>query len=65
VLLGAAALASLADVTRAWCDPASWLQGHALWHVLSALALAQLFRFYARLPGARAGANVTGEDRAA
>ena len=49
-LLGAAALASLADVTRAACDPQSWLQGHALWHVLSALALAAFFRFYARLP---------------
>jgi hypothetical protein len=49
-LLGAAGLASLADVTRAACDPESWLQGHALWHVLSALALAALFRFYERLP---------------
>ena len=50
VLLGAAGLASLADVTRAACDPESVLQGHALWHVLSALALAALFRFYERLP---------------
>jgi len=49
-LLGAAALASLADVTRIACDPESWLQGHALWHVLSALALGALFRFYAALP---------------
>jgi hypothetical protein len=50
VLLGAAALASLADVTRVACAPESWLQGHALWHVLSALALAAFFRFYERLP---------------
>ena len=28
----------------------SWLQGHAVWHVLSALALAAFFRFYAELP---------------
>ena len=52
-LLGAAGIASLADVTRAACDPQNWLQGHALWHVLSALALAAFFRFYARLPAAR------------
>ncbi len=46
--LGAAAAFSLADVTRAWCDPdALWLQGHALWHVLSASALVLLQRFYA------------------
>ena len=39
---------SLADVTRAWCDPDDhWLQGHALWHVLSAAALVLLQRFYA------------------
>jgi hypothetical protein len=50
-LLALAGLASLLDVTRTWCDPADhWLQGHAIWHVLSALALAALFRFYAALP---------------
>jgi hypothetical protein len=50
-LLALAGLASLLDVTRVWCDPAShWLQGHAAWHVLSALALAAFFRFYAGLP---------------
>ena len=46
--LSAAAAFSLADVTRAWCDPDDhWLQGHALWHLLSALALVLLQRFYA------------------
>ena len=49
-LLAAAALCSLLDVTRVACDPASWLQGHAAWHVLSALALLAFFRFYAALP---------------
>jgi hypothetical protein len=53
-LLGAASALSLADVTRAWCDPANhWLQGHALWHVLSAASLYALLRFYAaRAPAA-------------
>ncbi len=49
-LLGVAALCSLLDVTRVACDPRHWLQGHAAWHVLSALALLALFRFYAALP---------------
>jgi hypothetical protein len=50
-LLGAAGLCSLLDVTRVWCDPTDpWLQGHALWHVLSALAFVPFFRFYASLP---------------
>jgi hypothetical protein len=50
-LLAAAAAASLADLTRSWCDPQNhWLQGHAVWHVLTAGALAALFSFYAGLP---------------
>lgn len=50
-LLALAGLASLLDVTRTACDPTNhWLQGHALWHVLSALSLAAFFRFYAALP---------------
>jgi hypothetical protein len=53
-LLAAAAAASLADVTRAWCDPANhWLQGHALWHGLSAASLLALFAFYRRLGESR------------
>jgi hypothetical protein len=57
-LLGAAGLVSAADVTRLACEPASWLQGHAVWHLLSALALAAFFRFYAALPApARAAAS--------
>jgi hypothetical protein len=35
------------DVSRAWCDPASWLQGHALWHLLSAASLYAAWRFFA------------------
>lgn len=28
------------------CDPKSWIQGHAIWHLLDALAVFFLFRFY-------------------
>jgi hypothetical protein len=46
-LMAAASAFSALDVTRAWCDPADHvLQGHALWHVLSAASLAALFVFY-------------------
>jgi hypothetical protein len=53
-LLGAAGVASLLDVTRVACEPTSWLQGHAVWHVLSALALAAFFQFYRRAPACTA-----------
>lgn len=50
-LLGLGALASALDVTRVACDPENHvLQGHALWHVLTALALFAFYRFYAALP---------------
>ena len=29
-----------------WCDPTSWLQGHAAWHLLCAVAAYLLFRLY-------------------
>lgn len=34
-------------VAQEWCDPSSWLQGHALWHLMCALAAYFLFRLYA------------------
>jgi hypothetical protein len=41
---------SLADVTRPYCDPSNhWLQGHAIWHRLTAASLCAMFRFYERL----------------
>jgi hypothetical protein len=56
-LLAAAALCSLADVTRTFCDPKNhWLQGHAVWHVLSAASLYAMFRFYEGIEG-RASTN--------
>jgi len=32
---------------RAFCDPQSWFQGHAVWHVLSALAMLFFFWYFA------------------
>ena len=58
-LLGGAAAASLADVTRTFCDPANhWLQGHALWHVLSAASLCALFHFYRQFGTQQLGGRV-------
>jgi Ceramidase len=45
-LIGAGALCSVLDLTRTWCDPTSWLQGHAVWHVLSALCLFAAYFHY-------------------
>lgn len=51
---GAAALASILvafaiwNLTKApWCDPNSLLQGHAVWHLLGAVAAYCLFRLWA------------------
>lgn len=51
VLLAAAGTFSLLDVTRAWCDPHDhFVQGHAIWHLLSAASFVVLYLFYERLP---------------
>ena len=52
-VLAVAATCSGLDLSRVWCDPENhWLQGHAVWHVLSAVSLLALFRFYAAVsPG--------------
>lgn len=48
VLLGVAESFSLADLKRLWCDPSNhWLQGHAVWHWLAALAMPFLYEHYA------------------
>lgn len=39
VLILIAESCSLIDLRRVWCQPHSWIQGHAIWHVLSALSL--------------------------
>ena len=46
-LLSAGAVFSVLDVSRVWCDPHHpYLQGHAIWHVLSALALLAAYLHY-------------------
>jgi hypothetical protein len=53
-VLAVAATCSALDLSRVWCDPQNhWLQGHAVWHVLSAVTLLALFRFYAMVPARR------------
>lgn len=42
VLAGAGAVHTLSRTGGPWCRPDSLLQGHALWHVATAAALAQL-----------------------
>ncbi|RIK53806.1 hypothetical protein DCC62_32135 [candidate division KSB1 bacterium] len=34
------------DYAKILCDPASWLQGHALWHLLGAQAAGYLYLYY-------------------
>jgi hypothetical protein len=46
LLLGGAVCSAL-DVTRRWCDPTNhFLQGHAVWHVLSAFSLLAAYYHY-------------------
>jgi hypothetical protein len=46
-LMTAAIVCSALDATRVWCDPDDHLvQGHAMWHVLSALSLLPAFVHY-------------------
>jgi hypothetical protein len=42
------------DIMRITCSPASWLQGHALWHVAGALAAWLLYRYLQTARTARA-----------
>ena len=34
------------DINRSLCDPDWWFQGHAMWHILSALGLYLIFVFF-------------------
>ncbi len=54
-LLAAALVCSLLDASRRWCDPADHLlQGHAVWHLLSALSLLAAFVHYRQFDAALA-----------
>lgn len=49
VFILAAATFSVLDVTRVLCDPHNhYFQGHALWHLLSAISLGFVFKFYSQ-----------------
>lgn len=62
-LVAAGALSAL-DASRVLCDPHDHVvQGHAMWHVLSALSLAFAWRFYAQF-GAALTAHTAGVGRA-
>jgi hypothetical protein len=44
--LGVAAVVWFLDWSRVMCDPSSFLQGHAVWHVLGAVSAALLVHYY-------------------
>ena len=49
ILILVAATFSVLDVTRTWCDPHNhFIQGHAIWHIVSAFSLAFAFKFYSQ-----------------
>lgn len=57
-LITTGAAFSLLDVTRTWCDPTHpFLQGHAIWHVLSALSLVAAYLHYAQFAETLSGAT--------
>ena len=46
------------DFTRVLCWPESWMQGHAVWHVLGAVAAWHLFRYYGESENRRSSSTV-------
>ncbi len=46
----------LLDEQKIWCNPdIHWINGHAVWHLLSAVGLYFLYRFYAQFDALRFG----------
>jgi hypothetical protein len=45
-IMGIAFVIWILDFNRILCQPNSWMQGHAVWHVLGAVAAWYLFRYY-------------------
>jgi hypothetical protein len=65
-IMGLAFLIWVLDFTRMLCRPESWIQGHAVWHVLGAVAAWYLFRYYdeARNPASRTpNSAAAGQDQ--
>lgn len=54
LLLAVAYVIWILDITKILCDPQSPLQGHAIWHILGAVAVWLLYRYYASEPAVRA-----------
>jgi predicted membrane channel-forming protein YqfA (hemolysin III family) len=46
VALVAAVTCRQLDVARRFSGPDAWLQGHALWHILTSLSLACMYLYY-------------------
>ena len=46
VLLGVGFTIWIGDITRIACSPHSWLQGHAIWHLLGAAASWYVYSYY-------------------
>lgn len=48
LLMGIASTFSWSDFSRNWCDPEDHIwQGHAMWHIFSAISIYPIARFYA------------------
>ena len=52
VTMGVARLCWDLDKARKFSGPESWLQGHSIWHLLTALSLFSLYLFYRTEPTA-------------
>lgn len=48
----------IADITGLLCAPRSWFQGHAVWHVLSALAIWQMFLYLQSVAPSRSWSRI-------
>jgi hypothetical protein len=49
-IIGTAFIIWILDITHIACDPSSYVQGHAIWHILGAVAALALFWYYTEPP---------------
>lgn len=61
-IMGLAFVVWILDITRILCRPESWIQGHAVWHVLGSVATWYLFRYYSESQ-TLAGEGINGQLR--